>query len=188
MRYIDNDTDFKLHDTVVTIGKFDGMHRGHQLLLEALREYRAQGLTSVVMTFDMQPMSVLYGRDIDPIYSWEEKVELLRHSGPDVLIRYPFTKELAAMTPEDFVRDILVDRLGVKAMVVGDDFRFGCNRSGDAAALKSFGEQYGFEVRIVERLRFEGEPISSTLIRKMLTDGRTGEAEELLNRQFFSAR
>lgn len=185
MRYIDDISGLRLSGTAVTIGKFDGLHIGHQLLLEELKAYKAAGKTTVMLTFDMQPRTLLAGCEIDPVCSWEEKLELLAKNGPDIVIRYPFTRELAAMTPEEFADRILRGELGAAAVVVGDDFRFGCGRSGDAVLLKSLGERFGFETRIIPRLMYGDEPVSSTLIRQLIVGGRQEEADRLLGRSYF---
>lgn len=180
MEYI-NSTDFKLQHTCVTLGKFDGIHRGHRLLLSQLEEKKREyGGKSVVFTFDFHPGMLFSNNNIPLIYTEQEKREMLREAGVDVLIAYPFTKETSGMEAEDFIRSILVEKLGVKALAVGADNRFGHNRRGNAEMLKSFGKEYGFLVTACDKVREGGEIISSSRIRRELLDGHIETANLLL--------
>lgn len=185
MIYIDTDDFKKLHNTCVTIGKFDGLHMGHQLLFEELARQHANGYTSVVFTFDRQPASELRKEKTDLIYSSEIKKKMLEKHGPDVLISYPFSKKVADLSPIEFVKSILIDKLDMKLIVVGTDFRFGKNREGDIAFLKSVEKKFGFRTVVFEKECFEGREISSTFIRELISEGKQEEAEKMLRKEYF---
>ena len=176
--------DTKLEHSAVALGKFDGLHLGHQLLFEKLSAYKQQGLAAVIFTFDFHPASLLSGKIQQIIYSRRERHDIIERLGADVLVEFPFTKETARMSPEDFVREILVDRIGAKVIVVGNDFHFGYKRSGDVAFLKEREHVYGYRVDNCEKLCFEGEEISSTRIRGEIAAGNMEMATGLLGRPY----
>ncbi|MGW9554038.1 bifunctional riboflavin kinase/FAD synthetase [Nocardiopsis sp. NPDC055551] len=168
--------------SVVAIGVFDGVHRGHQAILaSAVAHGRDLGLPVVVVTFDPHPEHVLRGRTPAVLTPVDRRVELLGERGADAVCVLPFTKELSALSPEEFVRRILVDRLGAVAVVVGEDFRFGHRAAGDVAALARLGEEFGFGADGV-KLVAEGETITSTRIRGLLAEGDVAGAAALLGR------
>lgn len=184
MEYI-KDPDFQLKNTAVALGKFEGLHRGHQLLFDEIKKQKQQGLKSVVFTFDMPPRSALRGdQSYQQIYTKEERRLLLEEMQMDILIEHPFTKEFAAQTPEEFVRDVLVGKAGAKKVVVGKDFRFGKKRSGDVALLKELAPKYGYELIVIEKLQMNHKDVSSTRIRAHLEKGEMEEAERLLGRPY----
>lgn len=184
MEYIFETTEFQYHNTCVTLGKFDGLHRGHQLLLEELAKWEALGYTSVMFTFDYHPENLFSEREIDLIYTEEEKRILLEENGPKVLISYPFTKESASIEPEEFIRKILVEQLDAKVIVVGSDYRFGRKRRGDVTMLKQFADQFGIELIICDKLKYENEVISSTRIREELRIGHIRQVNDMLGHPF----
>lgn len=184
MIYFTGTKDIKLNQTVVALGKFDGLHRGHQLLLDKLKKYGKRGYQTVVFTFDFHPNSLLSGKKQSLIYTKEERRQIVEDLGIDVLIEYPFTQETAHMLPEDFVRDVLVRDIGTKAIVIGDDFHFGYQRSGDVAFLKARAEQYDYVVDNCEKLCIQGEEISSTMIRNYISQGNMEMVTELLGRPY----
>ena len=157
--------------TAVTIGKFDGFHRGHRLLLEKLKMFSEQGLTPVVIRIRFPGEMIL---------SEEEDLEVLSEYGSPELLTIPFTDDFAKKSPEEFVREILCDRLNAREIVVGQDFRFGCERSGDINTLAFLGEKYGFNVTTVEKLTVSGEIVSSSRIRGLIKEGNIEEAQSLL--------
>lgn len=165
----------------ITIGNFDGVHRGHRLLLEALRQAaeraRAQ---SLVITFDPLPAEVL-APDRAParLMTGSERARLIGHEGIDIVALIPFSLEFASQEPLPFVRR-LVDGLGMVAIVVGSDFRFGHDRAGSARLLQELGPSLGFAVEVVERMG--GEEFSSTRARKLLGEGKVDEAADILGR------
>ena len=176
-------------NAVITIGNFDGVHIGHQALFhEAIEKAVTIGGTSVAMTFEPHPLRVMKPNDHPPLITlYEQKAELIERSGIDVLICVPFTREFAAQSAEQFVRDLLVQKIGMKAIVVGQDYSFGKNREGDLDLLKSFAPQYGFEVIVaawIKSARALAERISSTKIRELVMDGQMERAEKMLGRNY----
>lgn len=165
MQHITDVRELQLHNTAVALGKFDGFHRGHQLLLSQVRDWQEQGRTGVIFTFRFADKGAKH------IDSAEEKLYRAGESGLDVLLEYPFTREFAHQSPEEFVQRILVEQLDVKAVAIGTDYRFGKDRAGDADAMRSLGEQYGFEVKVFDKLACRQEEISSSLIRSRLIKG-----------------
>lgn len=173
-------------ECVLTIGKFDGVHLGHQAVLSnVLDKARSLGLPATVMVFEPQPEE-LFTPDTAParISTLSEKYKALKKLGVDRLLCVRFSREFASQSPQTFVNDLLVERLGVKFLVVGDDFRFGKGRSGDFALLQSAGEEYGFEVASTQSFRMADCRISSTAIREALADGSFTQAEKMLGRRF----
>lgn len=176
----------KLTNPVLTMGNFDGVHRGHQALFKRVRQWAAQlNGQSVVLTFHPHPLEVLFpDKSLDIITSHERKLQLIAACGIDVTIVIPFTKELAQISAHDFVRTLLVDKIGIKAMVVGYDTRFGRNREGNILFLKEMGEKYGFEVEVVSELSVEDTIVSSTAVRQLLKQGDMQEAGRLMGRPY----
>lgn len=179
--------DFSLKNTCVTIGKFDGVHLGHRLLLERLAgEKQETGGRSVVFTFDFHP-GMFFGSSRKLIYTEEEKKEILSGCGVDVLVAYPFTEATSAVEAEDFIADILVGQLGASFIAVGEDNRFGHNRRGDARMLARFGKAFGYGLSVCERVKYAGEAISSTRIREQITAGGMEEAARMLGSYYHVA-
>jgi riboflavin kinase / FMN adenylyltransferase len=172
---------------VVTVGNFDGVHRGHQALVGAAVEgARATGGVSVVLTFDPHPSRVLSpDRAPEALVTVEQKEELLAGLGVDRMALLPFTAELSNRTPPEFAAAVLKRALGAHRVVVGTNFRFGRGRGGDVTLLRRLGGELGFDVVAVEPVFHEGAPISSTRIREALARGAVGAARELLGRPFF---
>ncbi|MBB4705419.1 riboflavin kinase/FMN adenylyltransferase [Sphaerisporangium siamense] len=169
--------------SVVTIGVFDGVHRGHQRMVRravALAEHL--GLPSVVITFDPHPDEVVRPGSHPPrLTTARHRTELLGDLGVDAVCVLPFTLEFSRMTPDEFVQAILVDRLRAAGVVVGENFRFGHKAVGDVETLRQLGEKYDFVAEGVP-LVSNGEAISSSLIRRWLADGEVGAAAEALGR------
>ena len=155
---------YKLNNTAVCIGKFDGLHSGHQLLLDSIRE--SVDLTKVLFTFRFS--------DSKHIYSSEEKRYLAEKLGIEVYIDRPFDEELSHMKPQAFLEDILIRQCGAKVISVGEDFRFGYKRQGDVAFLKKYSSVYGYELKVFPKKKMCGEPVSSTRIREKLEKGSMG--------------
>jgi len=171
VKYITDISDVKLNDTCITIGKFDGIHIGHQLLLQELSSYAKARHTSVVLSFVFQPGS-LEGVDQAPlIYTEAEKRSLLSRYGIDVLISCPFAKEMARMEPEDFIRHVMKDKLDARVVVVGERFCFGRGRRGNTDMLMEYSKVLGYELRVCKRLGLNDRMISSTLIKEELSKG-----------------
>lgn len=166
---------YKLNNTAVCLGKFDGLHSGHRLLLDSVRE--STDLTKVLFTFRFT--------DSRHIYSSEEKRYLAEKLGIQVYIDRPFDKELSHMQPQVFLEDILVRQCGAKLISVGEDFRFGYERQGDVAFLQKYSSVYGYELKVFPKKKMYGEPISSTRIREELERGCIGRVNELLGHPYF---
>lgn len=174
---------------VITIGNFDGVHIGHQALFHEVIE-RADALngTSVAMTFEPHPIRVIAKNGHPPLITlYEQKVELIEKAGIDVLICIPFTMEFAALSARTFVEEILIRRIGMKIIVVGNDYTFGNNREGDVHLLKQFGEEMGFVVVVADWIQSTNgntERISSTSIRQLVMDGEMVKAARMLGRNY----
>lgn len=165
--------------TAVTIGKFDGFHLGHRNLLSAVLQEKTSGLASCVVSFST---NVDMARSM--IYTKEEQRKLCEVLGIDVLAEYPLDESLREMSAEQFVSEILCKRLQAKVIVVGEDFRFGKNRTGDIVLLKEMEERYGYRTVCIPRVTDAGVRISSTHIRELLGDGRITEANTLLGHPY----
>ena len=176
-------------NAVITIGNFDGVHIGHQVLFHKVME-RAGILkgTSIVMTFEPHPMRILKPNGHPPLITlYEQKIELIERSGVDVIICVPFTREFAAISAKAFVGDILVKRIGMKAIVVGKDYTFGKNREGNLELLKTFSKDFDFEVIVADWIQTSNSQparISSTRTRELVMDGKVGEAQKMLGRNY----
>ena len=174
------------HGCVLTIGNFDGVHRGHQALLQGLRaEGRARGLPVVVMIFEPQPLE-LFAADKAParLTRLREKLRYLAESGVDYVVCLRFDRRFAALTAQAFISDLLVKRLGVQFLAVGDDFRFGAGRQGDFLLLQKAGSEFGFDITSTQTFCHGGVRISSTAVRQALAEDNLEQAENLLGHPF----
>lgn len=173
-----------LINPVLTIGNFDGVHRGHLALFDRVKRL-AKGINgqSVVMTFEPHPLKVVRHRNeprlITPL---EQKINLILTAGIDVILCLPFTIEFAAITANDFVNDLLVKKIGIKEIVVGYDYSFGAGRKGNIELLKKMGGELGFKVHVVEPVYLNDTLVSSTSIRNLIQGGELAEAKRLLGR------
>lgn len=169
----------------VTVGNFDGVHLGHQILFsEVVSRARDLKGTSVVVTFDPHPLKVLRPESIRLISTTEQKIELIEKAGIDVLVVIPFDREFAATTAQAFVDDILLATIGVRELVVGYDYAFGRGRQGTIEFLKEKGREHGFPVTVVEAHYENGMLVSSTRIRELVAEGRMDEVRLLLGRYY----
>lgn len=185
MKYITNTTDFHFENTVVALGKFEGLHKGHQQLLNELEHQKMQfGYTSVMFTFDRPPKLVIKGKRERTIYTKNERLYKLQKSSLDVLIEHPFTKDFSKLSPEDFIRSVLVEKLGVKVIVVGFDFCFGYKRQGNVDVLRSLSKKYGYQLIVIPKCTVNGEKAGSTLIRKYLETGNIEAANAFLDEPY----
>ncbi len=181
--------DHPYKNAVITIGNFDGVHIGHQALFhQVIEKARALQGTSVVMTFEPHPIRVLKQNNHPPLITlYEQKAELIAKAGIDILICIPFTREFASIPAKEFVEEILVKRIGMKAVIVGEDYTFGKNREGTLDLLKTYGKQIGFEVIVVKKIQASNnsaDKISSTRIRELVSEGRVAESQKLLGRYY----
>jgi riboflavin kinase/FMN adenylyltransferase len=170
--------------TAVTIGAYDGVHLGHRALLRHLSDRaEADGLTTVVVTFDRHPATVVRPESAPTqLTDLDQKLELLADCGIDRTLVVPFDHTRAEESAEDFVKEILADTLAARLVVVGEDFHFGRGRQGNVAMLTELGQGYGFEVVGVGLTGDEAEPVSSTRIRTLVREGDVAAASKLLGR------
>lgn len=172
--------------SVVTIGSFDGVHLGHQAILQQVKNTAAAlGLPSIVMTFEPQPQEYFSGEKAPArLMRLREKIDTLLDFGIDQVVCLQFNRVLRNLTASEFIQQVLVDGLAIKHLIVGDDFRFGCDRSGDFKMLAEFGETCDFRVQDTETLEIDNQRVSSTLVREILQQADFGRASELLGRPF----
>ncbi|HKK55756.1 bifunctional riboflavin kinase/FAD synthetase [Marinobacter sp.] len=171
---------------VATIGNFDGVHLGHQAIIDQVRERaRALGVPSVVMVFEPQPREFFQGDDAPPrLMSFRQKFETLLNSGIDIVLCLRFDEKFRSYSGMGFIEDVLIRGLRVHHLVVGDDFRFGCDRAGDFALLRSMGDKHGFSVENTRTVEVAGDRVSSTRIRQLLGQNRLAAAEDLLGHRY----
>ena len=174
---------------VITIGNFDGVHIGHQALFhEVIERADAMDGTAIAMTFEPHPIRVITNNGHPPLITlYEQKSELIEKAGIDVLICIPFTLEFAALSARSFVEDILVKRIGMKAIIVGQDYTFGNKREGNVELLKQYADEMGFEVVVadwIQSSKVDNHRISSTAIRKLVTNGYMEKAGKMLGRNY----
>lgn len=175
------------HGTVATIGNFDGVHLGHQAVLGQLKKQASVfGADTTVISFEPLPNEYFQGANAPGrLVNFRDKYQLIKQQGVDQWLCLRFNKALATMPADRFIRDVLVDGLGIRLLVVGDDFRFGKDRKGDFSLLQHSGSIHGFEVRDTNTFVCdEEERVSSTRIRQCLFDGEFDTAERLLGRRF----
>lgn len=176
-------------NAVLTIGNFDGVHVGHQTLFKEVKEKaRAINGTSIAITFEPHPIRVLKQNGHPPLITlYEQKVELISNLDLDVLICIPFTRQFASMSAKEFVEDLLVKRIGMKAIILGKDYTFGKNREGNLEFLKSCAKRLDFEIIVGDWVPISADTsdrISSTKIRELVIAGKITEAQKLLGRHY----
>ncbi|MGW0563812.1 bifunctional riboflavin kinase/FAD synthetase [Streptomyces sp. NPDC003016] len=174
--------------SVVTIGSYDGVHRGHQLIIgRAVERARELGVPSVVVTFDPHPSEVVRPGSHPPLLApHHRRAELIAELGVDALLILPFTQVFSKLSPADFIVKVLVDRLRARTVIEGPNFRFGHRAAGDVAFLAELGRTYDYEVEVVDLYvtgrAGGGEPFSSTLTRRLVAEGDVEGAAEILGR------
>lgn len=191
MKRIDNLDDIKspFQKAVITIGNFDGVHIGHQALFhQTIEKAQSIGGNAIAMTFEPHPERVLgHAKTLPLITLYEQKMELISRTGLDVLICVPFNREFANISADSFVQDLLVKKIGMKAIVVGEDYSYGSRRSGNLQTLRADSERLDFEVVLVHGIRFPfpgAGRVSSTRIRELVMDGNVAEAQKFLGRHY----
>jgi riboflavin kinase/FMN adenylyltransferase len=173
MIYIHDTTEFSFDGpSAVTLGKFDGLHRGHQKLLKEVKKLQAKGFGGIVFSIAPEKVPMLL--------TAEEKRAMVEAHGMDCMIKCPFIPEVLGMDPEEFVADILIRKLHAEHVVVGTDFRFGHNRAGDVRLLGSLQKKYGFTLHVIEKECFQEREISSTYIKEVMAGGDMELVEDLL--------
>jgi riboflavin kinase/FMN adenylyltransferase len=169
----------------VTIGNFDGVHLGHQMLFDQVvaRARQSKG-TSVAVTFDPHPLKVLSPQGIRLISTTPQKIELIERAGIDALVIIPFSREVAVTTAVEFVDEVLLRRVGMRDLVVGYDYAMGKGRQGDTAFLQNQGEEKGFSVMVMPAHYEQGMLVSSTRIRELVAEGKMRDVRRLLGRYY----
>jgi len=172
--------------SVVTVGTFDGVHRGHwQVLQQVVAEARSRGLPAVLVTFHPHPLRIVRPEAAPPLLTTPaEKIEILAESGLDYVDLLPFTRALADYSPRRFVEEILLGKLRCRELIIGYDHGFGKDRSGDPETLRAIGRELGFGVRVVEPVSAGQEPVSSTRIRRAVQAGDMATAAAALGRPY----
>ncbi|HYE66311.1 MAG TPA: bifunctional riboflavin kinase/FAD synthetase [Pyrinomonadaceae bacterium] len=172
--------------TILTLGVFDGLHLGHQLVMSTVVERaRATGAVPTVITFDPHPRAVLHPESAPPLLqTFDQKIEALGVLGIEQIIVIRFTKEFSQIRAEDFLRDVVCDRLQAKEVYLGRGFAFGHNREGTIELLKKMSERLGFYAEEVPEVRLRGQRISSSRIRELLKEGRVNLARRMLGRPY----
>lgn len=176
----------RFKNPVVTIGNFDGVHLAHRSIFEkVIEQARAIDGESIVMTFEPHPIKLFQPTVILPlITSYKKKIQLIEEVGISTLIHVDFTKEFANISARDFITEILCHKIGMKEIVIGHDCSFGKNRQGNATFLQEMAKDLGFKVHVMEPIKVNGIPLSSTRIREMIKDGQVKEAKRLLGRNY----
>lgn len=170
--------------TAVTIGKFDGIHLGHQQLIsETIDIAEEHMLVPAVVTFDRHPANTLNSSDVPPaLIGPMQKHELLEQFGIELVLNLAFDDGLANLSAEEFVAKVLIEALGAKVVIVGEGFKFGAGAKGDIALLKELGERHGFKVRVIPSFDVNGKTVSTSWIRELLLEGEVVSASKLLGR------
>jgi riboflavin kinase/FMN adenylyltransferase len=170
--------------SALTIGNFDGVHAGHRLLFRRVVEAaRENGLRPVALTFDPHPTRVVAPQRAPRLLTTvEERCALIREQGIGEVVVLPFTVDFARLTPEEFVSQVLVDSLGARLILVGENFRFGHKHAGDVRLLAELGARYGYETRIVDAVKCRGRVVSSSAVRRLIENGEVATGARLLER------
>jgi len=187
MNFSINKTEITLKkQTVITIGTFDGVHIGHQKIIERLVESaKKNNLEATILTFFPHPRMVLQQNvDLKLINTISERIEILKKSGIDNLIVYPFSKEFSRLHAQEYIEKILVQKLNAKRVIIGYDHHFGKNRTADIEDLKEFGAKYNFEVEEISKQDIDDVSVSSTKIRRALNKGNIEKANLYLGKPF----
>ncbi len=180
MRIIENTTEFQLENkSAVALGKFDGIHLGHRLLLERVLEQKKEGLQTVVFTFDTSAAS-FFGGETKELSTREEKREMFSKLGIDVLIEFPLNRETAATEPSDFVARYLAGQMRTAYLCAGPDISFGKGGAGDYALLADLSGTYGYQVELIDKVRVDGEEVSSTRVRQAVREGEMEKVSAML--------
>ena len=185
MQIIERETAFQLHKaSAAAIGKFDGIHRGHQSLLQHILEQKEKGLQAVVFTFDPSPAVLFSGTNLPELTTKREKRKIFEELGIDVLIEFPLTYESAAMPAEQFIEEVLAGRMKAAYIAAGTDLSFGKEGKGDTALLQKYAGRYGYQTEIIEKVCLEGEEISSSYVREVVKAGDMEKAEMLIGEAY----
>ena len=186
MEFLQNFSAAEKLKTVCALGNFDGVHLGHRKIISVLKDKaKHYGAKSCAVTFNPHPQKFMGNKTVRLLMPFEEKLRLLEKSGLDMCVSLEFCEDLALMSPESFIREIMVEKAGTKAMVVGPRFRFGNKRKGDVDILKNLGDRFGFETTVLEPARVGDTPVSSSGIRDLILEGRIETASALLGYDYY---
>lgn len=183
MQCISLKDNIKFENTIVTIGKFDGIHKGHEKLLEILAN-NSNGRQRIVLTFETTPSAFLKNNANKTIVTEEEKQLLCKQQGVDIYIKMPMEKEFLSLSPDEFVEKILKEKIGATTIVCGPDFHFGAKACGDVEFLKENESKYDYNIIVVEKEQYHNKDISSTIIRKQISEGKMLEVNEMLGHPY----
>lgn len=183
MKILDINSEEKVNNTIVTVGKFDGVHKGHEKLISVMKE-KADGRKTAVLSFGFMPKAFLEHTNAKTIVTEVEKRLICEKLGVDIYIQMPMTEEFLALTPDEFISQILKDKLGATAIVSGPDFHFGKNAEGNIDFLKANAEKYDYEPIVIEKEKYHDVDISSTDIRNKIAEGNMSEVNEMLGHPY----
>ncbi|MEG2983288.1 MAG: bifunctional riboflavin kinase/FAD synthetase [Peptostreptococcaceae bacterium] len=174
-----------IEKSIVTIGNFDGIHKGHiKLIEEAVNEAKDRKCKSVVFTFENHPMRYFRMNSIKNIITNDEKINILKSLGVDIILMVPFNEYMTKISAGDFIEKILINKLNCMKVIVGHDFTFARNKEGNSDVLKHLGKDYGMEVKIIEPIKINNIRISSSYIRKLIDQGSVCEIKNFLGRNY----
>lgn len=186
MEIISGTTEFNIAEkTVVSIGKFDGVHKGHLYILKRMRDYISRGYKLCIMTFDIPPSSMGFGNDKGVLFTNTEKRRVFEELDVDYYIEFPFYEKTASISANQFIEEFVVDRMNAGAVVVGEDCTFGQGASGNAQMLRDYGPLYDYEVEIISKIKDGRKEISSTYIKELAKEGKVKKIMDLSYRPYF---
>ena len=174
-----------VEESVVTIGKFDGLHNGHKVLIKkAVESSKKRRIKSVVFTFANHPANYFNNHSVKNIITDKDKMKKLNHLGIDIVVNIPFDEKMTNISADDFARKILKEKLRAKKVIVGHDFTFARNKEGNAKLLKLLGAKYNFKVEVVKPVKINNIRVSSTYIRNLIAEGSVNKVKEYLGRNY----
>ncbi|WP_270939804.1 bifunctional riboflavin kinase/FAD synthetase [Romboutsia lituseburensis] len=167
--------------SVITIGNFDGLHKGHQVLIRETVDYaKKNNIQSIVFTFENHPANYFIPNSVKNIISEKQKLAILKNMGVDMVISIPFDDYMTKITPNEFVRDILVNKLNIEKLIIGHDFTFARNKEGNTESLQLLSYKYKFNLQVVSPIRINGIRVSSTKIRSLILEGSLDKVRQYL--------
>lgn len=185
MNIISGTTEFSIpENTVVSIGKFDGTHKGHLYIIKRMKEYIRRGYKTCILTFDIPPSSLGFGSDKGVLCTNTEKREIFEALEIDYYIEFPFYEKTASISAVQFIEEFIVEKMNAKAVVVGEDCSFGQGAAGNAQMLRDFGPIYDYEVEIINKVRDGKKEISSTYLKELIEAGKAAKYLKLSYRPF----
>ncbi|MGL5718315.1 MAG: bifunctional riboflavin kinase/FAD synthetase [Paraclostridium sp.] len=174
-----------IENSIVTIGNFDGIHKGHiKLIKKAVNYAKKKEYKSVVFTFENHPMKYFRSNSIKNILTNDEKIGILESMGVDIIVMIPFNEYMTRISAQSFVKNILVDKLHCRKAIVGHDFKFAKNKEGNGRILKKIGESYNMEVEVIKPIKIKDTRISSTIVRTLIENGDVSKVKEFLGRNY----